>query len=250
MGNIMDNSGGGNGAANETGGQPAETYETLAKLVDHLLLRADLSEDEVAEGCRVAREYNVCSVVVRPSDVDQVVRWMNGSSVRVASTVGYPDGSSNTGAKLYEGRDLLRRGVKEIDMTINIGKMISRQFQYVEMELLQMGKSCQESGALLKVDLASKYLTQDLKIIATKICKRIESSFLCVDYDLRDLALVFPLLKDRVQLKTSSGIESLAEALEVREAGCTRFGTTATASILDDWKTHLDQQASGAAAEG
>jgi deoxyribose-phosphate aldolase len=246
----MDYSGGENTAPNETGGQPAETYETLAKIIDHLLLRADLSEDEVAEGCRVAREYNVCSVVVRPSDVDQVVRWMNGSPVRVASTVGYPDGSSTTGAKLYEGRDLLRRGAKEIDMTINIGKMISRQFQYVEMELLQMGKSCQESGAILKVDLASKYLAEDLKIIATKICKRIESPFVSVDYSLRDLALVYPLLKDRVQLKTSSGIESLAEALEVREAGCVRIGTTATASILEDWKTHLEQQASGAAAEG
>jgi deoxyribose-phosphate aldolase len=175
---------------------------------------------------------------------------MHGSPVRVASTVGYPDGSSNTGAKLYEGRDLLRRGVHEIDMTINVGKMISRQFQYVEMELLQMGKSCQESGALLKVDLASKYLTEDLKIIAAKICKRIESTFLSVDYSLRDLTLIRPLLKDRVQLKTSCGIESLAEALEVREAGCTRLGTTATASILEDWKTHLEQRASGAAAEG
>lgn len=218
--------------------------------MDHLLLRPDLSEDQVAEGCRLAREYNICSVLVRPSDVDQVVRWMNGSPVRVASTVGYPDGSSNTGAKLYEGRDLLRRGVHEIDMTINIGKMISRQFQYVEMELLQMGKSCQESGALLKVDLGSKYLSQDLKIIATKICKRIESAFVCVEYSLRDLMLIQPLLKDRVQLKTSCGIESLAEAMEVREAGCTRIGSTATASILDDWKTHLEQKASGAAAEG
>src|SRR4051794_16555971 len=193
MGNTMDYTGGENAAPNETGGQPAETYETLAKVMDHLLLRPDLSEDHVAEGCRLAREYNICSVVVRPSDVDQVVRWMNGSPVRVASTVGYPDGSSNTGAKLYEGRDLLRRGVHEIDMTINIGKMISRQFQYVEMELLQMGKSCQESGALLKVDLGSKYLTEDLKIIATKICKRIESAFVCVEYSLRDLMLIQPL---------------------------------------------------------
>jgi deoxyribose-phosphate aldolase len=250
MGNIMDHSGGENGAPNETGGQPAETYETLAQIIDHLLLRADLSEDEVAEGCRVAREYGVSSVVVRPSDVDQVVRWMNGSTVRVASTVGYPDGCTTTGAKLYEGRDLLRRGVRELDMTINIGKMISRQFQYVEMELLQMVKSCQESGALLKVDLASKYLTEDLKIIATKICKRIESHYLCVDYNLRDMALVYPLLKDRVQLKTTAGIASLAEALEVRQAGCTRLGTTATALILDGWKAHLAQQVSGAAAEG
>ncbi len=213
-------------------------------------MRPELSDDEVSEGCRLAREYNVSTVLVRPSDVDQVVRWMQGSTVRVASTVGYPDGSSNTGAKLYEGRDLLRRGAKEIDMTINIGKMISRQFQYVEMELLQMGKSCQEAGALLKVDLASKYLTEDLKIIGAKICKRIESAFISIDYNLRDLALVYPLLKERVQLKAASGVESLAEAIEVRESGCTRIGTTATASILEDWKTHLEQQASGAAAEG
>ncbi len=219
-------------------------------MIDHILLRPDLPEDAVAEGCRLAREYNVCSVVVRPSDVDQVLRWMSGSTVRVASTVGYPDGSSNTGTKLYEGRDLLRRGVTEIDMTINIGKMISRQFQYVEMELLQMVKSCHESGALLKVNLGSQYLTEDLKIIACKIVKRIEAPVLAVDYSLRDLALLRPLLKDRVQLKTSSGIESLAEAIEVRENGCVRFGTTASASILDDWKTHLEQLASGAAAEG
>jgi deoxyribose-phosphate aldolase len=246
----MDGSGGENRASNETGGQPAETYETLAKMIDHVLLRPDLSEDEVSEGCRVAREYNVCSVLVRPSDVDQVIRWMSGSGVRVASTVGYPDGSSNTGTKLYEGRDLLRRGVKELDMTINIGKMISRQFQYVEMELLQMVKSCQESGALLKVNLASHYLAEDLKIIATKIVKRIEATVISVDYSLRDLALLRPLLKDRVELKTYSGIDSLAQAIEVRENGCVRFGTTASATILDDWKTHLEQLASGAAAEG
>jgi deoxyribose-phosphate aldolase len=140
--------------------------------------------------------------------------------------------------------------VKELDMTINIGKMISRQFQYVEMELLQMVKSCQESGALLKVNLASQYLAEDLKIIATKIVKRIDATVISVDYSLRDLALLRPLLKGRVELKTYSGIDSLAQAIEVRENGCVRFGTTATATILDDWKTHLEQLASGAAAEG
>src|SRR5829696_1499493 len=92
---------------NQGSSEPVETYETLAKLVDHILLRPELSEDEVAEGCRLAREYNVCCVVVRPSDVDQVVRWMEGSPVRVASTVGHPFGYSSTGSKLYEGRDLL-----------------------------------------------------------------------------------------------------------------------------------------------
>jgi deoxyribose-phosphate aldolase len=219
-------------------------------MIDHVLLAPWLSEDEVSEGCRVAREYQVGTVLVRPSDVDQVLRWMDGSGVAVASAVGYPDGSSSTGAKLYEGRDMLRRGVAEVDMVLNIGKLISRQFQYVETELMQMARSCQESGARFKVHLGSQYLTNDLMIIATKICKRIEATSLVIHYDLQAMTLLRPLLKDRVAMKVASGVDSLAQALEVRDAGCTRFGTTNAASILEDWKTSLAQQAAGASAEG
>jgi deoxyribose-phosphate aldolase len=227
-----------------------ETYEALARMVDHLLLRPELSDDEIAEGCRVAREYRVASVVVRPSDVDSAVRWMEGSGVKVASTVGYPEGSTNTASKLYEGRDLLRRGATELDMTINIGKMISRQFQYVEMELMQMAKSCAESGALLKVSIGTRYLADDLKIIAAKILRRVEVPMVTVDYDLHELAVMAPQLKERLQMKADSGVDSLAQALEVRESGCHRFGTTASAAILDDWKAELEQQAAGASGEG
>lgn len=249
----MDNGGAsthGESSSGEDRKQTVETYETLAKIIDFILLAPDLAEDRVAEGCRTAREYQIASVLVRPSDVDQVIRWMDGSGVVVASTVGYPDGCSTTGAKLYEGRDLLRRGVKELDFTINIGKMISRQFQYVETELLQMAKSCQESGATLKVDLASRYLTDELKIIATKIAKRVEAAYVSVDYNLQDLAVVKAVQKYRILMKASSGVEDLAQALEVKEAGCMRFGTTSPASILDDWRTHLAQLAAGNAAEG
>jgi deoxyribose-phosphate aldolase len=236
----------------ETGNAPqqVDTYETLAQTIDHELLHPALSDSAVAEGCRLAREYRVASVVVRPVDVDAVIRWMQGSGVKVASTVGYPDGTSNTATKLYEGRDLLRRGVKELDMMISVGKLISREFQFVETELMQMAKSCAEAGATLKVNLGSQYLDNDLKIIAFKICKRIEAPFVGVGYSLQDLSLLRPLLKDRVQMKAVSGIDSLAHALEVREAGCTRMAATATASILDDWKVQLEQTAAGHATEG
>ncbi|HUS07098.1 MAG TPA: hypothetical protein VMZ52_12405 [Bryobacteraceae bacterium] len=227
-----------------------QTYEALAGMVDHLLLRPELSDDEIAEGCRVAREYRVASVVVRPSDVDAAMRWMEGSPVKLASTVGYPDGSTSTAVKLYEGRDLLRRGARELDITINVGKLISRQFQYVEMELMQMAKSCQEAGALLKVSIGTRYLTEDLKVIAAKILRRIEAPMITVDYDLHELRLMQSQLKERLLMKAACGVESLAQALEVEESGCHRFGTTETASILEDWKTQLEQQASGAAAEG
>lgn len=225
--------------ANQTEHIP--TYESLAKVIDHLLLRVDLSEDQVFEGCRLAREYSVASVVVRPSDVDQVVRAMEGSPVRVASTVGYPDGSSVTGTKLYEGRDLLRRGVQEIDFTINAGKLISRQFQYVETELLQMAKSCQESGALLKVYVPTSILADDVKIIAAKICKRVDAQFIAIDANEKDVAFVLPLLRGRVELKIGSGVTSLAQALEFQRTGCSRMATTDPVPILDDWKAHIQR---------
>jgi deoxyribose-phosphate aldolase len=201
----------------------------------------DLSEDQVFEGCRLAREYGVASVVVRPSDVDQVVRAMEGSQVRVASTVGYPNGSGVTGTKLYEGRDLLRRSVHEIDMVINAGKLISRQFQYVETELLQMAKSCQESGAVLKVYVPTGILPDDLKIIAAKICKRVDAQFISIDGNPKDVTFVLPLLRERLDLKIASGVNSLSEALEFRAAGCSRMATTDPAPILDEWKAHIQR---------
>ncbi|MEO8028912.1 MAG: deoxyribose-phosphate aldolase, partial [Bryobacteraceae bacterium] len=156
---------------------PFATYADVARLIEHSVVYPDLSEEQVVEGCAIAREYGVAAVNVRPSDADVAVRWLEGSGVAVASIVGFPHGASTTPSKLYEVRDLLRRGVTEIDAVINIGKMISRQFQYVEMELTQLAQACHEGGAILKVVFENAYLTDDLKTIACRLCKRAE-----VDY--------------------------------------------------------------------
>ena len=118
--------------------QAPTTYEELAGMIEHSLVRPDLTEDLVAAGCRLAYDYRVAAAVVKPCDVDIAVRILDGSGVAVASVAGFPHGSSNTATKLYEGRDLLRRGAKEISLVVNVGKMISRQFQYVETEIMQM----------------------------------------------------------------------------------------------------------------
>src|SRR5436190_1793261 len=109
---------------------PELTYEDIAGMIEHSVLRPELSEEEVRTGCEIARHYRVAAVNVRPSDAEQAVRWMEGSGVAVASVVSFPHGSSTTAVKVYETRDLLRRGVREIDTVLNVGKMISRQFQY------------------------------------------------------------------------------------------------------------------------
>ena len=124
------------------------------------------------EGCQIAKAYEVASVSVRPSDVDTAARVLQGSDVAVGAVVGFPHGSSTTGMKLYEARDLLRRGAKEIDMVLNIGKLRSRAFQYIETELLQMAEACHQNGAILKVIFENAYLTDELKIVACRICNR------------------------------------------------------------------------------
>src|SRR6185295_6172996 len=112
--------------------EPELTYEDVAGMIDHGALAPERSETDVRVACEVARHYRVATVSVRPSDIELAIRWMEGSGVRVASVVSFPHGSATTTVKLYATRDLLQRGAKEIDAVLNVGKVISGQFQYVE----------------------------------------------------------------------------------------------------------------------
>lgn len=215
-------------------------------MMEHPVLRPEFSEEEVRTGCEIARQYAIAAVTVRPSDADLAVEWMKGSGVAVGSVVGYPHGCSTTSGKLYETRDLLRRGITEIDTVINLGKLISRQFQYVEMELQQMAAACHEGGAILKVAFENGYLTEDLKTIACKIVKRAGADYARTStpfgpspYSMEDVALMKRLLGDRVKIKASGGVRTISDVLELREAGCARIGTIATVAILEDWKAQL-----------
>jgi deoxyribose-phosphate aldolase len=212
------------------------TYEDIARMIEHMVVRPELTEDDVRAGCDLARSYGIAAIVIRQSDSDAVVRWMEGTGVAVASLVGLPHGSSTTPAKLYETRDLLRRGVREIDVVMNVGKLIARQFQYLETELRQVADACHESGALLKVVVQGAYLAEDLKTIACKIVKRAGADFASVST--ADLPLMKRLLGERARLKIVE-VETLADVLAAREAGAARVATVATRAILDEWKAQL-----------
>ncbi len=225
---------------------PLSRYEDLAKMIDHSLVRPELTDEEVVAGCQLARHYGVATVSVRPCDVELALRELAGSTVKVGSVAGFPHGSSTTAVKLYEIRDLLRRGAREIDMVLNAAKLRSRQFQHVETELLQAADACHKEGALLKVIFENAWLTDELKIIACRICGRTDVDFAKTStgfapsgYTLADLRLMRAHLPESVGLKAAGGVRTLEKAKEVYEAGCTRIGATATAAILDAWKAEL-----------
>ena len=225
---------------------PLTTGESLAQLIDHPLVEPELTDEQVIEGLELARRYHIASASVRPCDIDLAVRTLQGGSVRAGAVCGFPHGSQNTATKLYEARDLLRRGAREIDMVMAISKLLSREFQHVQRELLQMSELCHKEGALLKVILENAYLTDELKIIACRCAERAEVDFVATStgfaptgYTLGDIALMRRHLPEEIGVEAAGGIRTLDQALEVYQAGCTRISTTSTAAILDEWQARL-----------
>jgi deoxyribose-phosphate aldolase len=209
-------------------------------------VKPELSDDQVVHGLELAKRYGVASVSVRPCDIDLAVRTLQGSAVKAGSVSGFPHGSQNTATKLYETRDLLRRGAREIDMVIAISKLISREFQHVQMELQQMSELCHKEGALLKVILETGYLTDEQKIIACRCCERAEVDFVKTStafgprgYSIDDIKLMRKYVPEEIGVKAAGGLRTVDQVLEVHALGCTRIGTTSTAAILDEWKARL-----------
>lgn len=225
---------------------PLTTFESLAGMIDHAMLSPHLTEDDVRDGCDIAARYHVATVTVRPGDIDIAIRALRGTGVAVASVSGFPHGSANTATKIYEVRDLLRRGCREIDISMNIGKLRSRQFAYLETELLQAAKACHEEGAKLKVIIETAFLDLELKLIACKLVKRTESDFAVTSSGfapggakVEDVKLMADKCKWRAGIKAAQGIDNLDFALALYEAGADRLGTPRTAAILEAWRERL-----------
>jgi deoxyribose-phosphate aldolase len=221
------------------------TVEELAAILDYPIEAAVLTSDEISASVRLAASLGLASVSVPSCEADLAVRLLEGTATASASLVGYPIGSGSTAAKLYEARDLLRRGVKEIEFVLNLGKLASRQFQYVESELLQISASCHENGAILKLVFESSRLAEDLKVIACKIAKRVEADIVVSEAfpvsgasSDADLALLKKVSKEVCGL--SGCADGLDQALSRHSLGCARIRCAAPRELLAAWKERLD----------
>jgi len=224
------------------------SYEELAAMIDHSLLRPELTEAQVEEGCDLAMRYRVATVCVRPADLPLAAARLAGSPVRPTTVIGFPHGGQTTEAKLFEARQALEAGAAELDMVLNIGKLLSRRFDYVEGEIRGIRETAHAAGALLKVIFENAYLTDELKIEACAISTRAAVDFVktstgfapggATDHDLRLMRRHCP---PSIQIKAAGGVRTLDRALEVRALGCSRFGATATAAILDELTARLEK---------
>ncbi len=227
---------------------PEETVEELAKKIDYEILEAALTEKQLYTACLVARQHGLGSVVVRPCDADSAMRFLSLGVVKVASTVGHPFGSSNTGVKVYEARDLLRRGVKQIWAYPNPGKLFSRHFQHLEVELIQIADSCLESGAVLKIVADIAMIDEEMKIILCRMAKRVKAHYICAS-EPRDLELFRKYCGELVKVQCG-GVDTLERARQALAVGCERISTRDPEAILNTLAAERASRAATNSAQG
>jgi deoxyribose-phosphate aldolase len=219
------------------------TYEQLAKVIDHSLLRPELTEADVLEGCELAARYHVATVCVKPSDVKLAKGALKDSDVLVSTVVGFPHGSSVTSIKVAEAQQAMDDGALELDMVLNIGKLRSGKYDDVREDIKAVCDVAHARGVKVKVIFENSYLTDEEKVTACKLSEaagadwvKTSTGFASGGATLEDLRLMRANVSEKVQVKAAGGVRTLAALLDVIDAGVTRSGATATATILDDFK--------------
>jgi len=219
------------------------TERQIAKTIDHSLLRPELDDAFVEAGCRLAAEYDVASVCVRPVDVRRAAAILAGTDVKVGTVIGFPHGSSTTETKVFEAHGALAGGAVELDMVIDIGALKSGRDADVAADIAAVVNVAHASGAIVKVIFENHYLTADEIVRACHLTEasggdfvKTSTGFAASGATHEDLALMRRSVSEHVQVKAAGGVRTLDALIDVMNLGTTRVGATATKAIIDDFR--------------
>jgi deoxyribose-phosphate aldolase len=219
------------------------TERDIAKTIDHSLLKPELDDAFVEDGCRLAAAYDVASVCVPPIHVRRAAAILDGTDVKVGTVVGFPHGYSTTESKVAETRQALAEGATEIDMVLQIGALKSGRDADVQADIAAVVEVAHAAGAIVKVIFENAYLTDDEKVRACRVTEAAGADFVKTSTGFApggathdDLRLMRANTSPHIQVKAAGGVRTLDALLDVMALGVTRIGATATKTIIDDFR--------------
>jgi deoxyribose-phosphate aldolase len=231
---------------------PLPSYPEIAKTIDHSLLKPTHTTAELEAGARLAREYDVASVCLLPYYLTRCAEILAGSSVLPTTTIGFPHGGQATGVKVRETEQALDDGAREVDMVVNVSRVVSGDYDGVRDDIRAVLEPVRARGQKLKVIFENCYLNDGQKQRLCEIC-----GSLAVDWvktstgfgpsgaTLSDVKLLRRFSPAHVEVKASGGVRDLDALLRFREAGASRVGTSSTREILDELRSRLRAAPSG-----
>ena len=214
--------------------------ENIKKLIDHTLLKAFATKDDIKKICDEAIEYNFKSVCVNPANVKFASECLKDSDVLVCTVIGFPLGANTIETKIFETVDSIINGADEIDMVINVGKAKEHDYRYIEDEIKQVVAAA--GGHTVKVILETCYLSEDEKVACTLAAARAKANFVKTSTGfgtggalITDIVTMKANITQDMEVKASGGIKTLQDALAMVQAGATRIGTSSGIQIVEDY---------------
>ncbi len=215
--------------------------ENILKIVDHTLLLQTSTWEEIKQICDDAMKYGTASVCIPPCYVKQAAEYM-GDKMTVCTVIGFPNGNCTTATKVFETKDAIANGAKEIDMVINVGQLKAKNYDYVLNEIKEIKAAC--GDRILKVIIETCLLTDEEKI---KMCEIVTESgadfiktstgFSTAGATFDDVELFAKHVGKNVKIKAAGGISSLADAEKFMELGAERLGTSRIVKIVKNQDT-------------
>lgn len=234
------------GAGPDTG--PVAT--DLAGAIDHTLLKADATSDDVKKLCAEASRYHFASVCVNTAYVPKCKALLAGSGVMVCAVVGFPLGAMATPAKAYEAREAVRAGAEEIDMVLNVGALKSRDYATVENDIRKVVEASRP--ARVKVILETGLLSSEEKVIAIALSKAAGAHFVKTSTGfgpggatVEDISLMRKLVGQELGVKASGGVRTKEDAEKMLAAGASRIGASASVAIVTGQATKAPDAGKG-----
>jgi deoxyribose-phosphate aldolase len=212
--------------------------QNVAGLIDHTLLKADATKEQIKVLCEEAREYNFASVCVNPTWVKYASELLEGSEVKVCTVIGFPLGATTPETKAFETRDAISNGAHEVDMVINIGALKDKDDELVERDIRAV-VAASTGKALSKVIIETSLLTEEEKVRACELAVKAGTDYVKTSTGfstggatVEDIALMRKTVGPDIGVKASGGVRNTSDAQNVIEAGATRIGASAGVSIV------------------
>ena len=156
----------------------------LAKMIDHSLLHPTMTEQDLRNGCEIAKKYGVAAVFIKPYAIPIAVEILQGSDVLVGSVIGFPHGATPVNIKVFETEQAIQAGAVEIDMVVNVGKVLDEDWDYIRNELASIREVTKKHRVILKVIFENDYLNQDRhKIKLSKLCSEVQVDYIKTSKD-------------------------------------------------------------------
>ncbi|RAK75973.1 2-deoxyribose-5-phosphate aldolase [Aspergillus fijiensis CBS 313.89] len=227
------------------------TLPQLAKMIDHSLLHPTMTDADIRAGLQIARAHHVATACVKPYAIPLAKQELAGSDVLICPVIGFPHGNSTTEIKVLEATAAAQAGGAEIDMVVNVGKVLGGDWAYVTEEIRRINAAVVANGAALKVIFENDYLQPEQIARLCEICSQLEVAFVKTStgygfvkqgdgsYNYKGatvahLKLMREKSAEKVQIKAAGGVRTLDDLLHVMSLGVTRIGATATVAILEE----------------